>query len=109
MDSRPLLIFAEPVVAARHKLGGGGGEIQVPKPKDQISRMAPKFERLERMFQERRAQLGGVLPAAEPEMVLVFEMIESVRVVDFFREGSIENDVQARRPWSYGRHDRASA
>ena len=58
MPERPLLILPSPgEPVARRKKGVGGGQFHRPSPERQAERLSPRFERLQRALEERRARL----------------------------------------------------
>ncbi len=83
MPDRPHIFFATPGVAHRHAPGGGIPKLHRPTGPRQVERLDPKFEALERAFEQRRAEIRADVPGVEPEEMLVLETVG--RVDDFVR------------------------
>lgn len=74
----PILVLGAPRVEVRGRLGGGPGGARKPDHARQIERITPRFEILQRSFDERRAELQPGIAGAEPEQVLVFETVGTI-------------------------------
>lgn len=83
MPERPLLILPEPVSAVRQKRPGGPSKIKMPPPAEQSRKLAPKFARLQHVFESHSLDLREAPSGAEPEQVLVLETIG--RIEDFYK------------------------
>lgn len=81
----PLLIFAEPANAERERLSGGPGRSFTKRPgaAEQGRRLSGKWTALEQAMQNETAALTADLQGIDPELVLVFEIIDDV--TDFYR------------------------
>lgn len=79
----PLLVFPEPVPAARAKRNTNFGKIRVPSPYNQAQRLAPEFQRLQDAMEGRRLALQDNPLGLVPEQVLVLQTIGSIQ--DFTR------------------------
>lgn len=85
MPERPLLILPTPgQPSPRRKRGGGGGKFHHPSLERQVERMSPRFERLQRAFEEKRTRLQMEARELIPEEVVVLETI-----------GTVENFIRA--------------
>lgn len=78
MAERPLLLFPQPVVAERARRGGGPSDVHYPPRGRQRQRLDPKFRRLDDAFRAERASLAPELAGADPEKVLVLEVVGTV-------------------------------
>lgn len=77
---RPLLILPTGSESVKAKKGGGGPAIARPSHSRQCERLSPQFDRLNRVFEERRSELLALRRSSdgiEPELALVFETIGS--------------------------------
>jgi hypothetical protein len=83
VEGHPLLVFPEPRHQARQKPVRPRREPHFPSREDQTTRLTGRLEFLEGEFGKERARLTASLAGAEPEKVLVFEIIGSV--ADFAR------------------------
>ena len=63
---------------ARRNKSGGGGKFQRPSPERQAERLSPRFERLQRALEERRARLQMEARDLVPEEVVVLETVGTV-------------------------------
>ena len=100
MIENPLLIFPVPDVSSRSNLRGGGGNVHFPSHQKQGKRLIPKFENLQRVFNERRAEILQTAVGTDPEQVIVIETIGSIedfakavkRIEDLEWMGELEID-----------------
>lgn len=77
----PILLFPKPAPADRTKRPGGSKEPHRPETKENIQRMAPKLEELQKAIQEMDLQIKQGAEGVNPERVLVLETVG--RVEDF--------------------------
>lgn len=77
-DSRPLLFFPEPIGIARRRPFGGGGGYQFPGHSRQGARLDPRFEELQRAFEQQLARVASDASGVAPEQVVVLETIDGV-------------------------------
>jgi hypothetical protein len=80
---RPLLILPQARRTSRDRRFGRPGTIELPSAARQGQRLAPAFAELQRAFAEKRAALRSDVAGAEPEKVLVLEIVGLVE--DFVR------------------------
>ena len=78
MPERPLILFPEPGIASRSKLGGGGGRVKKPSPQRQFERLSPRFEELQKVFAAGKVEIQQTATSKYYEQVLVMEIIGSV-------------------------------
>jgi len=71
----PLLLLPTTGQSDREKRTPGWARIHIPGTPRQIERLTPKFEELQRAFDQRRVQLQAIAPTDDPELVVVFETI----------------------------------
>lgn len=83
MSEKPLLIFPEPIISARHTRTAIPSRPHFPSPSRQVGRLEPQFAQLERVFSTQNAELRMSAAGSEPEKVLVFETVG--RVEDFIK------------------------
>src|SRR5579862_4530516 len=79
MPDYPLLLFPAPATADRNSMGGGGNAFNRPTAARQEARLNPKFAALRAAFEAERLRLQQVAPAENPEFVVVFETIGTVK------------------------------
>lgn len=74
-----LLVLAAPAAVERpRRRGGGAAEFHVPAPARQIRRLTPQFRVLQQVFEAQRARLAASAQGAQPEQVLVLEIVGTV-------------------------------
>ena len=78
MAEYPLLIFPQPGAAARAKRFGGGAPPRIPDHARQAERLAPQFQRLQEVLEQKRVELRDNTFGLIPEQVLVLETIGSI-------------------------------
>lgn len=78
MADRPLLLFPAPERADRAKLSPGFGRIHRPSHRRQGERVFPIFTRLQETFNARQVELQRTAAGADPEQVLVIEIIGNI-------------------------------
>lgn len=78
MAERPLLLFPTPVTADRTKGRGFPGRVHRPTHGRQGERLSPIFGQLQAAFNARRVELQQTAAGADPEQVLVIEVIGSI-------------------------------
>jgi hypothetical protein len=80
MPERPLIVLPEPGIAERLPLGGGqpGGSLRRPTAAEQGRRLGPKLQALQRAMELQTQHLAREVSGADPELVLVLEIIGSV-------------------------------
>ncbi len=84
MPEKPLLIFPSPSEVGRYKLSSGPpSPFTTPTKRQQVERLQPSFDSLERTLRAKRVSLQSEVSGIEPEMVLVFETRGLVQ--DFFK------------------------
>ena len=66
-ETYPLLLLAEPTVADRNKLGGGGGTLRFPPAARQLERVGPQFLALRSAFEATRLRFQETAPLQSPE------------------------------------------
>ncbi|MDR2172534.1 MAG: S8 family peptidase [Planctomycetaceae bacterium] len=79
MNNRPLLFFPAPEKADRTKPPGGHTKYHYPTHGQQEQRLTPKFEQLRKSFSALNANIQITTSGIDPEQVLVFETIGSVK------------------------------
>ena len=100
MPENPLLIFPLPDVSSRSKKGPNISSLNFPSHQKQGERLIPKFENLQRIFNERRAEILQTAAGTDPEQVIVIETIGSIedfakavkRIEDLEWMGELEID-----------------
>lgn len=75
----PLLLFATPAIADREGRIGRAPKIVRPSGARQGVRLTPKFTTLQAAFESERLRLQQVVPAENPEFVIVFETIGTIQ------------------------------
>jgi hypothetical protein len=77
---RPLIVLPEASIAERLSLGGGqpGGSLRRPTAAEQGRRLSPKLQALQRAMELQADHLAREVSGADPELVLVLEIIGSV-------------------------------
>lgn len=78
MANHPLLLLPAPSRAERAKRSARSSKFQYPSHAQQAHRLAPKFQRLQRAMELRRAALQDNPLGIQPEQVLVLETIGAV-------------------------------
>jgi hypothetical protein len=79
MATKPLLIFPTPTTQERRKQQGGSAKLPIlPSYKRQRERLKQLFEKLQKDFETKAAQLQTIPTGAGPEEVLVLETVGSV-------------------------------
>jgi len=78
MPNKPLLIFPTPTTISRIKKRGFSISVHYPATSRQKERLAPKFDNIHRIFEERRAEILTQPTGAIPEQVLVLETIGAI-------------------------------
>ncbi|MDI6849990.1 MAG: S8 family peptidase [Candidatus Saccharicenans sp.] len=79
MAEHPLLIFPAPLRSERLKrTGSAGRKVKVPDARQQASRLAPQFQRLQEAMQNQRFILQSTSLGIQPEQTLVLETVGSV-------------------------------
>lgn len=82
----PLLLLPKSGIQARESAGGGSGGrgySRRPSASEQDSRLGAKWQALSSLIEQRSAQLAEEVAGADPELVLVFEIIGDIP--DFYR------------------------
>lgn len=80
---QPLLLLPAPEPAEFTSGTARGTPMKTPSRGRQEQRLGPRFDELQRALEAQRAELQATLIGAEPEQVLVFEVVGSV--ADFYR------------------------
>lgn len=80
MPHRPLLIFPAPKLGKRSSLkpNFGGSLIKVPLHNVHVSKVSPLLHQLSIAFENKRVELLDSIDGADPEMVVVIEVVGSV-------------------------------
>lgn len=78
MPEQPLLVFPRPVTVDRRRAPGGGGELHYPTHGRQVKRLRPQFTVLRQAFGSEAMQLQTDVGGAEPEKVIVLELVGTV-------------------------------
>ena len=76
-EARPLLVAAPGVRTPLPKFGGGTPKVRVPSRSDQSTRLGAKVRELTQSFTVHGVVATNALPQTEPELVVVFETIDS--------------------------------
>jgi hypothetical protein len=69
MPVQPFLFFPRPTLAARAKLGGGGGKFRKPTAAQQRQRLQTRFQQIADALRD----VQPVVPGLEPEQVIILE------------------------------------
>jgi hypothetical protein len=83
MPERPLLFFPRPTRAALQRRSKNFQKLRFPSPRQQSSRLAPKFDALELIFEAKLVYLQKNPAGVFPEQVLVLETIGNID--DFYK------------------------
>jgi len=84
MPERPLLIFPSPSVVGRYKISGGSPKpFHQPQKQDQVNRIQPVLNDLEKALKQQRISVHADVSGIEPEMILVIETRGLIQ--DFFK------------------------
>jgi len=78
MPYRPLLILPSPTKAARESLSAAPTKMHTPASGRQSQRIGPKFELLQKAMETESIPLRTTAAGAEPEQVIVLEIVGSV-------------------------------
>jgi hypothetical protein len=78
MSDRPLLIMPSPTKAARESLPSAVAKMHTPSAERQSQRISPKFELLQKAMETESIPLRTTAAGAEPEQVIVLEIVGSV-------------------------------
>lgn len=79
LGRRPILVVRPSAPRASVSIGGGGGDaVSTPGRSRQAERLASRFDALTAALDARRVEAGADLPAADPELIIVFETRGSV-------------------------------
>lgn len=74
MADRPLILFADPQPVAKAKRYGGGSDFYHPPHSEQVKRLEPKFEMLQRALEKGGMTIAQKADGVEPEYTLVLEV-----------------------------------
>jgi Subtilase family len=78
MLDHPLLILPSPTKAERENLTSSLSKMHTPTPGRQLQRIGPKFELLQKSMEAESIYLRTTATGAEPEQVIVLEIVGSV-------------------------------
>lgn len=96
-DFRPLLIGAVPTPRESRPVGGGRPNTRRPSKERQGQRLDARFSEIERLLAGRAdAPVTTGLPDADPELVVVFEVLDSTRDLESaLRRAGLEPLIEA--------------
>lgn len=76
-ESRPIIVVSPGDRTSIPKTGGGRSKVRLPDRTDQAARLGSKVQRLTTGFSANRVVATQSLPETDPELVVVFETIDS--------------------------------
>lgn len=74
MPERPLVLFAEPISVVKSRRYGGPPDFCHPPFQKQVERLSPKFNALQRAFEQGKITISENPDGIEPEYTLVLEV-----------------------------------
>lgn len=76
-EPRPIIVVSPSSPTGIPKTGGGRSKVRLPDRTDQAARLGSKVSRLSKAFEGSRVVATDSLPETDPELVVVFETVDS--------------------------------